>query len=301
MASVWVISLLSLFFAFASCAPMTCPTMEDLQPCSCKRVAYGLHVICANFNSSSSLLKVFRILRDYRVNNVLLHGLYITDMLPSNLFDGLQIKQLRVEKSKLKFSQPAFTGLDDSLNVLNVAQHSMIKSKEGFSLARLTKLTELNVQSNHLVKIRDTWLNEKTPNVNTVILDDNDITEVESFAFSKLSQLKTISMADNRIKTVKRSMFPRPAQFLFRMDLSHNIIEELPSDFFVEMPSLTEVIFSGNELQTLPQATWTPVWENLSQVFLYNNKIVCDKELDWLKRYRQVHQLEGDCVAPKEQ
>lgn len=215
------ISILSVlaFLAVCESAPISCPTPEDLAPCTCKRLAYGLHVVCANFDKNSDLIKALKVLRDYEVQKVLLHGLYLTEILPTDLFDGLQISEIRVEKSKLRFSQPAFTGLDESLSILNVAQHSLIKSTEEFSLARLNKLTELNIKSNRLGKVRDQWLNGKIPNVHTIVLDENEISEVESTAFQGLPQLKSISMADNRIKTVSRSMFPRPATALQKIDL----------------------------------------------------------------------------------
>lgn len=200
-------------------APTTCPSTEDLRPCTCKRMSYGLEVMCANFNSSSSLLKAFRILRDYRVHTVFLHALYITEVLPTDLFDGMKVSAIRVERSKLKFSQPAFSGLDPYLHVLNVAQQSIIKSEDRFSLAILTKLNELSVQNNHLETVEDKWLNEKVPNVHKVDLDYNDITVMEDHAFANLQMLSIISLADNRIKVIKRTMFPKPALKLSRIDL----------------------------------------------------------------------------------
>ncbi|GFR22201.1 hypothetical protein TNCT_726291 [Trichonephila clavata] len=279
--------------------PLGCPHTEDLSPCSCKRLAFGLHVVCANFNSSRHLTKAFRILKDYRVHTVLLHGLYINETLPNDLFDGLNIKEIRVEKSKLRFPQPAFTGLDSSLYALNVAEKSLIKSQERFALAKLTKLNELYVQSNHLEKVEDRWLNEKVPNVQTVVLDSNDISSMEEHAFANLASLKKISLADNRIKVIKRSMLPRPAFHLIRIDLSYNEIHSLPEDFFFDMPSLKDVILSGNELRSLPHTTWKPVWEQLKQILLFDNQLECGDQMKWIKEYKRPYTLDGNCVLPK--
>ncbi|KAG8181605.1 hypothetical protein JTE90_017725 [Oedothorax gibbosus] len=280
-------------------APITCPSTEDLRPCTCKRVSYGLEVMCANFNTSSNLLRAFRILRDYDVQTILLHGLYIQEVLPNDLFDGMKVSAIRVERSKLKFSQPAFSGLGPWLHVLNIAQQSIIKSEERFSLAKLTKLNELIVQSNHLDRVEDKWLNEKVPNVHKVDLDYNEITLLEDHAFSKLQSLSLISMADNRIKVIKRSMFPKPALKLSRIDLSYNEISNIPEDFFLEMPNLKEVILSGNELKNLHEATWKPVWEQLRKVLLFENHIDCGDYIKWIKKYREPGQLAGTCVLPK--
>ncbi|KFM69538.1 Leucine-rich repeat-containing protein 15, partial [Stegodyphus mimosarum] len=299
MSSVQVIYVFTLLFVFASCEPKACPDLEDVAPCTCKRLAYGLQAICANFNSSSQLVKAFRIIRSYRISTVLLYGLHIPDILPNEVFDGMHIEELRIQKSKLKFLQPAFTGLENTLRILSL-KNSTITSNNGFALARLTKLENLNIRSFHLIKVRDTWLSENVPNIQSLTLDENNIKELENHAFSRLAYLKAISLANNQIEIVKRSMFPHPAMHLIKIDLSTNLIEQLPPDIFVDMPSLTEIILSRNKLQTLLETTWKPVWETLRIVFLIDNQIVCDNKLNWLKTLRRVYNLKGNCAAPKE-
>ncbi|XP_035214095.1 leucine-rich repeat-containing protein 15-like [Stegodyphus dumicola] len=267
MPSMQVTYFFALFLALASCEPKACPDLEDVAPCTCKRSAYGLHAICANFNSSSHLVKAFRIIRNYRISRVLLHGLYIPDILPNEVFYGMHIKELNIRNSKLKFLQPAFTGLENTLHTLSL-KNSTITSNNGFALARLTKLENLNIRSFHLIKVRDTLVSENVPNIQFLTLDENNIKEIENHAFSRLSHLKAISLASNQIGTVQRSMFPHPAMHLTKIDLSMNLIEQLPPDIFVDMPSLKEIILNGNKLQTLSETTWKSVWENLQFVFL---------------------------------
>lgn len=260
-------------------------------------MAYGLHVFCANFNDNSDLIRAFKVLRDYQVQTVLLHGLKFTEVFPRDLFEGLEISEIRVEKSKLKFSQPAFSGLDESLHTLNVEQQSMIKSSEGFSIARLTKLTKLTIKANSLKIVKNDWLNDKIPNVHTIVLDDDEISEVEDKAFANFSKLKSIYMADNYIKSISRSMFPRPT-VLTKIDLSGNQISSLPYDIFFDMPDLTEVIFTGNDLDTLPERTWISIWEQLEKVILLENSLVCDENLDWLKNVRWPSTVTAECHSP---
>lgn len=199
--------------------PISCPSAEDLYPCTCKRMAFGLHVTCANFFDSHSLVKAFKVLRDYKVQNVLLHNLIIKEVLPKHLFDGLEISELRVEKSNLTFQQPAFKGLDKTLHVLNVAQHSVIKSSEYFEIAKLTKLTELNIKKNPLGEVKNYMLKDKIPNVVSIRLDDDEISKIESNAFANLPKLESISIAENSIRKVERSMLPVPAEHLKVIDL----------------------------------------------------------------------------------
>ncbi|GBN03983.1 hypothetical protein AVEN_137140-1 [Araneus ventricosus] len=94
-------------------------------------------------------------------------------------------------------------------------------------------------------------------------------------------------------------MFPKPAGQLMRIDLSYNEIDSLPGNFFVEMPSLVEIILSGNELKSIDQGTWNPVWEKLSKVLLFDNKIECGESIMWIKRTRRPKLIEGNCAAPK--
>ncbi|KFM61066.1 hypothetical protein X975_13974, partial [Stegodyphus mimosarum] len=209
----------TLFVAFASCAITDCPYKEDIEPCYCRKVAYGLIVVCTNFNSTSSLERAFKRMRNYYVTSVLFHRLNLTDALPNDLFHDTHINQFIVENSTLKFSQPAFTGLDDTLLSLSVGKYSVIKSKDDFTLARLSKLQEFKMKSNNLVNIRSTWLNGKLPNVRTLVFDNNDITEIEEAAFSKLSKLESISMANNELISVNRSMFSKPELTIWRLSI----------------------------------------------------------------------------------
>lgn len=208
------------FVAFGRCIPLSCPTSEDLAPCSCNRMAFGLSVTCENFQDSKLLVKAMKILRDYFVEKVILHGLHLTEVLPDDVFDGLEISQLRVENSVLKFSEPAFSGLDNSLHLLNVAQNSeIVKSSNQFDIAPLNQLTQLNIKKNPIDVVKNDWFNGKIPSVEEIVLEEDEINAIESRAFADLSHLKIISISDNRLKKIERSMFPRPANALMRIDL----------------------------------------------------------------------------------
>lgn len=296
--SILFFGLFSLL-AVGFCQQSECPKPEDISPCKCKIISVGLHIVCDKFNSSASLTKAFNSLKHYRVYQVLLHALYITDTLPDDIFDNVHVREIVVEESRLAFSEPAFSGLESSLYLLNVAQNTRIRSEERFSLAKLPKLNELRILSNGLQRVRDDWLNEKIPNVHTVVLDSNEISVLEDNAFSNLASLKVISLSENRIKTVKRSMFPNPAAQLTRMDLSYNQIESLPGNFFTEMPSLKEVVLSGNEIRYLEEGTWSEVWRALKKVLLFDNRLECGENLKWMKNYPQPYDLDGKCVTPK--
>ncbi|GIY59854.1 hypothetical protein CEXT_797551 [Caerostris extrusa] len=280
----------------------SCPFQEDLLPCTCKPVIAGFNIVCTNFNSSIELKNAFRTLKREKANVfiLLIQGVHIENSLPTDLFNDMKINQITVKESKLRLPRPVFSGLDSILNVLNVADNSLvINSGEQFILARLKDLDELYIKSNHLEKVRDNMLNEKVPNVKTIELDSNDISEIEDRAFANLISLKKISLADNRIKVIRRSMFPNPATHLTRIDISFNEIRSLPENIFETMPALKEVILSGNELKNLPESTWDPVWEHLNQVLLFDNPLECDESMDWIKERPKPYNFDGYCVSPK--
>lgn len=213
---------LSIFVALLGAAvsvSITCPYLEDLKPCTCVRIAHGSLVRCANFNSSSILERVLKIIGDYEVHTLLLHNVHIKEILPINLFKGLKIKKIQIGESFLRFEEPAFAGLDTSLSVLNVEKDSMIKSKGKFKIAKLSKLKELGVKNNIIQEVDDAWLKDKVPNLKEVVLDFNGIQHIQDHAFSSMPHLEQISLSDNRIREVKRSMFPDPAMQLYKIDL----------------------------------------------------------------------------------
>ncbi|CAL1264333.1 unnamed protein product [Larinioides sclopetarius] len=274
-----------------------CPKQEDLHPCSCKEFHYAYHVECANFNSSASLKKAFKSLENRQVGSFLMHGLYIEETLPRELFVGLHIKDLTIEKSQLKLSPPFFNGLNFSLAVLNVIDNS-IKNEE-FSFAKLTKLQELTIHSNRIGKVKDNWLSEAASSLTMISLDSNRIDELEDHAFANYKSVKKISLAFNRIKIVKRSMFPKPADQLTRIDLSYNEIETLPGNFFEHMNGLQEIVLSGNKLTSLPENIWSNIWEQLRQVLVYKNLLKCDEELTWIKEKKKPYLFDGTCAQPQ--
>lgn len=213
----FVVTCFFIFITIGNSFSITCPPQVD--PCKCTPMAYGLHVLCANFNDTSALVKALSNLHKYHVENVILHNLMLKDVLPKDLFQGLEISEIAVERSNLTFSQPAFKGLDDTLLRLNIAQHSIIKSYEKFTIARLTNLTELNMKKTPLGVVKNNWLNGKIPSVQKITLEQDEITRIESKAFAELPSLQSIILAGNRIKDVKRSMFPKPAVNLTVIDL----------------------------------------------------------------------------------
>lgn len=196
---------------------ITCPPKID--PCKCTPMAYGLHILCANFNDTNVLVNALSNLHKYKVANVILHNLMLKEVLPKGLFQGLEISEIAVERSNLTFQQPAFKGLDETLLRLNIAQHAIIRSYEKFTIARLTNLTELTMKKTPLNVVKDNWLNGKIPSVQKITLEEDEITRIESKAFAELLSLQTIIMAGNRITEVKRSMFPKPAINLTVIDL----------------------------------------------------------------------------------
>lgn len=196
---------------------ITCPPKID--PCKCTPMAYGLHILCANFNETKILVNVLSNLHNYKVENVVLHNLMLREVLPKDLFQGLEISEIAVERSNLTFQQPAFKGLDETLLRLNIAQHAIIRSYEKFTIARLTNLTELTMKKTPLNVVKDNWLNGKIPSVQKITLEEDEITRIESKAFSDLASLQSIIIAGNRIKDLKRSMFPKPAVNLTVIDL----------------------------------------------------------------------------------
>ena len=216
--SVFTIALFLAILYVKADVQIVCP--ENIGKCKCTSVtAYGLHIVCANFNDTEDLVTVLTNLRTCQVGNLILHNLALKEVLPEGLFQGLQISEITVEKSNLIFPQPAFKGLDESLQRLHIAQKSVIQSSEKLAIAKLTNLTELSVKNNPFDVVKNNWLNGKTPRVEEITLEKNGIVEIESRAFAFLPNLKTISLAYNKIKVVKRSMFPKPAINLKSMDI----------------------------------------------------------------------------------
>ncbi|XP_055945826.1 immunoglobulin superfamily containing leucine-rich repeat protein-like isoform X2 [Argiope bruennichi] len=94
-------------------------------------------------------------------------------------------------------------------------------------------------------------------------------------------------------------MFPTPANIQI-LDFSWNKISVLPDDIFNNMPTLTDVFLEGNRLKTFPARTWEKLIDNnLSQVTLADNPIVCDCGIKWYTKKRRSVRVTGKCAEPQ--
>ncbi|XP_071044341.1 leucine-rich repeat transmembrane neuronal protein 1 isoform X2 [Parasteatoda tepidariorum] len=70
-------------------------------------------------------------------------------------------------------------------------------------------------------------------------------------------------------------MLPQPALYLWSLDLNYNKIDYLPKDMFEDMPYLKELKLDYNRLVTIKGGVYKIVWNQLTQLWLDGNDMVC--------------------------
>lgn len=307
----------------------SCPHAEFIQPCSCRMTVYGMHVVCLRVNSFNDLQRIFTILRDYELGTLLLQE----TRLPSyqechRLFSGLRVLILRLVACTLPDNSRLVDADDNSGYVLdglgtalkriditncNVGTNGVVH----LGLGRLPLLTEINVHQERLGTVKKNWFDGMTTStdrsdgsvpsdafsakIQVVRLEDNAIARLDDRAFQGLTDLVVLSLAKNSLNDVRRSVLPETARFLTTIDLSHNALTTLPQNFFTKMPVLQKVLLYNNKMSTLDHGTFAPVFGNLDTLWVYDNPLVCDSNLNWMISSRKPRNLEGVCDSPDAQ
>lgn len=108
------------------------------------------------------------------------------------------------------------------------------------------------------------------PTLETLILDNNGLTNLGPAPFVNLGQLRTLSIANNQIRLLTPRFFT-PLRSLRTFDASNNAIEEIEGRIFSNSPDLEIVNLSGNNINAVGLSILN-INENLQQLWLEGNR-----------------------------
>jgi Leucine-rich repeat (LRR) protein len=121
-----------------------------------------------------------------------------------------------------------------------------------------------------------------------LFLSGNKITNLDKDIFSNLTQLRILYLSDNKITNLDKDIFSNLTQ-LQQLDLSNNNISHLDEDIFSNLSQLENLILSDNNLTNIEN------FSNLTQLQmldLYNNKLTnLDKDI-----FKNLTQLQILCL-----
>ncbi|KFM69783.1 Slit-like protein, partial [Stegodyphus mimosarum] len=274
-----------------------CPPPEDNYPCYCEEEE-EMVVHCNYLNESKQIHNAFNKLSGYKIFKVSFWKNEI-DVIKSDMFRGLSIKQVVFTNSSVRLESPQFVGLESSLTRLTfLSSFDNDTPMEPWSIEHLKILKEMRFDRNEIKILKNSWLSSSGPVLRSLTFSECQIEKLEDKVFSKMDSLTTLFLNDNGISAVSRSMFPRPAEHLRSIDLNGNKLQTLPDDIFKDMPSLKSIDLGRNLLQTLSESAWSSIVESFSRVILEDNPIKCDKYLKWISKKDLPKTFTGKCSAP---
>lgn len=290
--------LIEVLFLFLPCVIAFCPDNDYIRPCTCRVVYDKTSVVC----ESLKLPHLTKILR-HGFCGLELHSFYLMspdiDYLPSNLFIKNIVYDFQVYNANIShFTQAgrsAFYGQETYLNSLSMRRCNLKDDLKWEMIGELRALTYLDLTHNLLRKIPKQWFFHPPPNLRSLILKENEITNLESGAFRFMHKLNELDLSSNKISEIRRDIFPYPGNELIFLRLSDNRLHSLPEDLFDEMLGLRRIYLDNNRLTTLAADVWKPIWGELERLELYGNPIKCDCSTQWVTELRSPRLLYGTC------
>lgn len=289
-------------WAVASEFKNLCPPAEDLLPCYCVSDGQTIRVDCMSVTSAEDVKKAISSTKGIR--RVFIDFLRARiDKVPSDLFKGLHVTKLSFTNCNFKTfgdeGRSALEGLEDTIEEFSIHFSFSEENELKFlNVSGLKVIEDLEIEGNSLTKLGNEWFKDGPASLKTLFIMTNLIEELGDRAFENLVNLKNLWLTGNRFKELRRSMLPTPATHLTSLDLTDNGISCLPEDMFSNMPSLKEVVLADNGITKLPETTWSPVWRQLTRVYLELNPLECDSHIEWMFKVARPFVLKGQCVAP---
>lgn len=304
---------LLLFLTVSKCHSQqySCPSKEDIKPCTCSTTAITGGTLpkpfinCNGLSSTKELLKATQGMKNSQISDFYLEKSNI-DVLPSDIFRDIEIEYLQVSFTKLNalsesLNRPPFLGLEFSLETLKITDAFTNDSAPlmRLSLSHLKKLKTLNLSGNILPVIGNDWFESGPYNLRELSLIDTYTQNVGSHAFYALQELRTFRLTGGHVTDVTREMFSIPAVHLETLDFSNNRIASLPDNMFSKMPSLEKIYLENNVLTTISEVVYAQTWSQLSILYYYGNPLDCNKDIRWIYKYRMPENVKGNCAAPE--
>ncbi|XP_014669845.1 PREDICTED: peroxidasin homolog [Priapulus caudatus] len=139
--------------------------------------------------------------------------------------------------------------------------------------------TILDLRFNKITEIRPRTF-RNLHNLNTLLLNNNNIRRLVDGAFEGLRNVKYIYLYKNEIQSIDRRAF-QGLHNLEQLYLHFNEINHLDAETFSNLPKLERLFLQNNKLRALPRGSFSNL-PSLHRLRLDGNELVCDCNVVWL-------------------
>lgn len=189
-------------------------------------------------------------------------GLYIENckipfMKMSFLFGLHSLEQLEIKSAgKLKMEDSIFYHIPN-LTHITITSSQVTKLPD---LCRSENLKYINFTNNELPSMDSAGINceNKTilPNLSTLILDKNSISNISSRDFISVAHLKDLRIADGNLVSIEEGAFSSLREITY-LDITNNSITEVSPSLFSKTLELQVLGLGRNPLSSVPKATFS--------------------------------------------
>lgn len=133
------------------------------------------------------------------------------------------------------------------------------------------KLAEIDISYNQFLKLDNSGLFKKNPNIRVIKMNNNMISELKMKVISVLPQLEHFEVQNNRLMKITGGILSKASNLVYA-DFSHNHIEKIATKAFNENIHLKELKINDNRLTTVNKKLFSQQ-QNLLDLDMSNNRI----------------------------
>ena len=179
--------------------------------------------------------------------------------------------QLPVANSQINLNKTMLTSLNGleiiaenidklSINIIHLGGNYLELTNNFFPLTIFPNLQSLLLSHNQLTQLPENIFSNLNQ-LQELDLSHNQLTQLPANIFSNLNQLEILLLSHNQLTQLPENIFSNLNQ-LQELDLSHNQLTQLPANIFNNLNQLEILLLSHNQLTQLPEN----IFSNLNQL-----------------------------------
>uniref|UniRef100_A0A1I7YZ89 Leucine-rich repeat-containing protein let-4 n=1 Tax=Steinernema glaseri TaxID=37863 RepID=A0A1I7YZ89_9BILA len=295
-----------------------CPTfLLNQTACSCSNYIDGAIIRC---NGPNGPLIVDELKKtQIEINELALENANIIEI-SARAFKNLRIKKLVLDNNRIrKIHADAFSGLENTLQDLSISMNRLTKvpsealiglrllsvltikcnqigDLEGSLFKNMPSLIELNLDGNKISKIDGVAFDEVKNSLQSLVLDNNALTEVPAEAIRNLDNLIALHLKNNQITKLDKLQIVNMTS-LSLLTLSDNQIASIEKNFVLNSPKITYVYLNNNNIGSLELGTLAQFSEVQTLDLSYNHLAEVTTDMFRSLEHLQHLNLEGNSIT----
>lgn len=262
---IWCITLLLIPLTTAISNPITC---DNIGKCSCEYISYGINLKCIQDGQTS--LQASLSSRSKSLHISCNHFAFTKQLNASVYNDFSELKVLSAAQTvSFQFCPLPAESFKSFANLINMTRVNKIKFEYSSNpieilsppyLNNLPSLEELTLTNNANVTGLHMDLFQETPNLKSLFLRGNSISELYPGVFQHIRKLEVLDLGDNKITHLDSGIF-RNLTSLRILNIDSNQLTNLTRALFNSIPHLESLDISANRIVTFNVGVFADLWE----------------------------------------